>query len=677
MTQNNDFQLDPWSQFLVDEVKTQSMRHTSKKSQSHSVGPEKKWFENTSGVANTTHNDKDLELENILKLTEEAWDNVPLVVSDSIRSVVKEVQGMRSELVNVKNQLRVKENLIETMKEERKTFIADTTDALLGMENKLNAKPSISFVNACLNTKANKSDIYSMISPPPPIKLEALNERFATIEKKQKELLEKISDQSKRYCSVKMHRVLEHEIKILRNSIADNALDDQERCQNYEKRLEKLAQKGKKTYSGLTHLSTAMKALNKKLTNGDGELDEKRASKLKSQIQSIVDYMLKDSVDVLVQQIKENDENSNKKLAILIRDEVMSDTKQYVMDQIRKEQKVRGNIEEDIEDLRKSMKEAKSAHIDAVQKIEELGKEVIAEKHQLRQAKVSIHHQHEEFKMQMQKFKEESAEGIHKAVKEIHIVNNHTRDLPTRIASLHQMHSSSEKQLIDLEERLEKSTSKFEKIIDNIRRSVYTATRKVSTALKKEDCLEMIQKAVTPKVEFLDKRLTSHKKSFSKFAKNADVRKLTKKLNLSLKEVSEVTALVNNEKDNGKQINYADINEIKSQICDIEKLVSDHIQENSLETKRIDDEVVSLQDQLKSILRHGTRRLPEDDKTLPSEKGDVREKQLSTAFEQNVVGDYDGVNHRKETDLIIHSLRSQKTVLEQRLREMLNEPEQL
>ena len=44
MTQNNDFQLDPWSQFLVDEVKTQSMRHTSKKSQSHSVGPEKKWF---------------------------------------------------------------------------------------------------------------------------------------------------------------------------------------------------------------------------------------------------------------------------------------------------------------------------------------------------------------------------------------------------------------------------------------------------------------------------------------------------------------------------------------------------------------------------------------------------------------------------------------------------------
>ena len=171
----------------------------------------------------------------------------------------------------------MKENLIETMKEERKTFIADTTDALLGMENKLNAKPSISFVNACLNTKANKSDIYSMISPPPPIKLEALNERFATIEKKkQKELLEKISDQSKRYCSVKMHRVLEHEIKILRNSIADNALDDQERCQNYEKRLEKLAQKGKKTYSGLTHLSTAMKALNKKLTNGDGELDEKR-----------------------------------------------------------------------------------------------------------------------------------------------------------------------------------------------------------------------------------------------------------------------------------------------------------------------------------------------------------------------------------------------------------------
>ena len=86
---------------------------------------------------------------------------------------------------------------------------------------------------------------------------------------------------------------------------------------------------------------------------------------------------------------------------------------------------------------------------------------------------------------------------------------------------------------------------------------------------------------------------------------------------------------------------------------------------------------MSLQDQLKSILRHGTRRLPEDDKTLPSEKGDVREKQLSTAFEQNVVGDYDGVNHRKETDLIIHSLRSQKTVLEQRLREMLNEPEQL
>ena len=228
------------------------------------------------------------------------------------------------------------------------------------------------------------------------------------------------------------------------------------------------------------------------------------------------------------------------------------------------------------------MKEAKSANIDAVQKIEELRKEVIAEKHQLRQAKVSIHHQHEEFKVQMQKFKEESAEGIHKAAKEIHIVNNHTRDLPNQIANLHQMHSSSEKELIDLEERLEKSTSKFEKLIDNIRRSVYTATRKVNTAMKKEDCLEMIQKALTPKVEFLDKRLTSHKKSFSKFAKNADVRKLTKKLTLSLKEVSEVTALVNNEKDNGKQIDYADIDEIKSQICDIEKLVSDHIQENSL-----------------------------------------------------------------------------------------------
>ena len=136
------------------------------------------------------------------------------------------------------------------MKEERKTFIADTRDSLLGMENKLNAKPSISFVNACLNTKANKSDIYSMISPPPPIKLEALNQRFATIEKKQKELLEQISDQKKSYCSVKMYKVLEHEIKILRNSLADNTLDDQERCQNYEKRLEKLTQKGKKTYSG-------------------------------------------------------------------------------------------------------------------------------------------------------------------------------------------------------------------------------------------------------------------------------------------------------------------------------------------------------------------------------------------------------------------------------------------
>ena len=84
-----------------------------------------------------------------------------------------------------------------------------------------------------------------------------------------------------------------------------------------------------------------------------------------------------------------------------------------------------------------------------------------------------------------------------------------------------------------------------------------------------------------------------------------------------------------------------------------------------------------LQDQLKSILRHGTGRLPEDDKILPSEKGDVHEKQLSTAFEHNIVRDYDGVDHRKETDLIIHSLRSQKTVLEQRLREMLNEPEQL
>ena len=55
-----------------------------------------------------------------------------------------------------------------------------------------------------------------------------------------------------------------------------------------------------------------MKALNKKLTDVDGNLDEKMASKIKSQIQSIVDNTLNDRADVLVQQIKENDENKKK-----------------------------------------------------------------------------------------------------------------------------------------------------------------------------------------------------------------------------------------------------------------------------------------------------------------------------------------------------------------------------
>lgn len=141
--------------------------------------------------------------------------------------------------------------------------------------------------------------------------------------------------------------------------------------------------------------------------------------------------------------------------------------------------------------------------------------------------------------------------------------------------------------------------------------------------------------------------------------------------------LSNLAALVDNENNSGKQNNNDDINEIKSQVCNVEKLVSDHIQANALATKRIEDEVEFLQDQLKSIIRRESRRVPEDEKILPSEKVDVHEKQLSTAFEHTIVSDYDSVDHRKETDLIIHSLRSQKTVLEQRLREMLNEPEQL
>ena len=400
MAQSEEFRLDPWSQFLVDEVKTQAMRRTSENIRSHSVGPEKEWFGSTFGVANKKQDDKDLALENFLQLSEEAWDNVPHVVSDSIRCVVKEVQGMKSELFTVKKQLRVKENVIKTMKEERQTFLSETREALLGMENKLNSKPTISFVNACLNTKANKSDIYSMISPPPPIELEALNQRFATIEKKQKDLLKQVSEQKKGYCSIEMYKVIEHEIKTLRNSLADNTLDDQERCQNFEKRLEKLAQKGKKTYSGLTHLSTAMKALNGKFSDLDSEAVE---NKLKSQIENMIDRTFKDRADSLVHRLRESDESSKKKLTILIRDEVMSDTKQYVMDQIRKEQKVRENIEEIIEGLRKSMKDVKSANTDTIKRIEDLGKEVIAEKHQLRQAKVSIHKQQEEFNLQIQK----------------------------------------------------------------------------------------------------------------------------------------------------------------------------------------------------------------------------------------------------------------------------------
>ena len=273
-TGNNSFHLDSWSQYLIDEVKTQSEQYETDKRKSNDSATATSAYYGDVEYKNKTNNES-YNLEKISLLDKTVWENIPSVISDSIQGIVQEVQGLKSEVSTLQKKLYVKEKKITKMEEERNFYLSEARENFISMENKINTKPSVSFVNACLNTKANKSDVYAMISPPPPIDTEALNERLEKIEKKHEALVQKIAAENKIFCTLEMHQVLEHELHIVRKAVADNTLDDQARYQNCDRRLDKVEKREKKTLDGLTHLSTAMKAINQRMkekhVNSDDE----------------------------------------------------------------------------------------------------------------------------------------------------------------------------------------------------------------------------------------------------------------------------------------------------------------------------------------------------------------------------------------------------------------------
>eukprot|EP00943_MAST-04B_sp_MAST-4B-sp1_P000205 g205.t1 len=736
---DDNFHLDTWSQYLVDEVKTQSEQYENNKKKSSDTTTPSKYNDEM-------EYNKESSLDRIAKLNRNVWENIPTVISESIQDVVKQLQDLKSEVSTLNDKLKIKEKKIEILEEERNFFLSETRESLISLENKVNTKPSISFVNACLNTKANKSDIYAMISPPPPIDPEELNARLENIEGQHQKLVNKIATDNKCFPSIEMLNDVIHEVNLVRKAVADNTLDDQTRYQNYEEKLKKLADREKKTLDGLTHLSSAMKAINKKIRakHLDSNDEVGIENDLKTKIKAIVEKLWKKkkgsirTIEKAKEEDSSDDENQREERMVkLIKKRIMTDTKFYISEQITKEQKIWESTKDEVEKLRKDLNHVQKVSRNTIQQFEEMEKEFKEEKVAACKTKSSIHHVNEELRLEIQKLDGKITSEISKSSAEIQKVNNRARNIPSQIATLHELHSSSEKLLIDLSKRLDTSSKSFEKTVEQIRRGVYTVTRKMNTAIKKDECVQIIQNMLKPKFEFLDKKIVSQKKSLAKYAKKVDLKKINKRFNTTVQETDVDTA--------AGQLGKFDVvkaddtiadktNAVNKKIIDLQHKFEKHTELNELEIRKLETEISNLKEKFKETIANNHKEKQRFQKTNSNKSKNVfamynnrsavivdrndnnmaQQRAIQQQYEQNLqqqlhqkkqqilfieddgsslVSDDDvtGINadqniisekqleqrentidihHQRETDLILHSLKSHKDILEQRLREL-------
>jgi hypothetical protein len=735
---SDNFHLDTWSQYLVDEVKTQSEQYENNKRKSSDTTPSSKYNDDM-------EYDKESNLDKNGNLNRNIWENIPTVISESIQDIVKQLQGLKSEVSTLNDKLKIKEKKIEILEEERNFYLSETRESLISLENKVNTKPSISFVNACLNTKANKSDIYAMISPPPPIDPEELNARLENIEGQHQKLVKKIAIDNKYFPSIEMLNDVIHEVNLVRKAVADNTLDDQTRYQNYEEKLKKLADREKKTLDGLTHLSSAMKAINKKMKanrlDNSGEVGIE--NNLKTKIKAIVENIWKKKKGIIRTTEKANEEDSSddenqreERMVKLIKKRIMSDTKFYISEQISNEQKIWESTKDEVEKLRKDLIHVQKVSKHTIQQFEEIENEFKQEKVEACKTKSAIHRVNEELSSEIQKLDRKITAEISKSSAEIHKVNNRAKNIPSQIAALHEMHSSSEKLLMDLNKRLDTSSKKFEKTVEQIRRSVYTVTRKMNTAIKKDECVQIIQNVLKPKLECLDKKIVSQKKSLTKYAKKVDLKKINKRVKTNIHETVVDTNVVQGKFNVLKTDDTItdNTNAVNKKIIDLQYKFEENRELNELEIRKLEAKISKLKEKFNQIIASNQKEKRNFQKINSNKSNNVfamynnrpaivvdrsgtntvQQRAIPQQYEQNLqqqlkqkkqkmffmenggsslVSDEDvaGVNldqnvisekqleqqeniidthHQKEADLILDSLKSQKDILEQRLREL-------
>ena len=139
-TGNNSFHLDSWSQYLIDEVKTQSEQYETDKRKSNDSATATSAYYGDVEYKNKTNNES-YNLEKISLLDKTVWENIPTVISDSIQGIVQEVQGLKSEVSTLQKKLYVKEKKITKMEEERNFYLSEARENFISMENKINTKP--------------------------------------------------------------------------------------------------------------------------------------------------------------------------------------------------------------------------------------------------------------------------------------------------------------------------------------------------------------------------------------------------------------------------------------------------------------------------------------------------------------------------------------------------------
>ena len=162
-----EFKLDDWSSYLVQEARFQA----SKKSHNHlSAQVQESSYTNRSplsrqSIGNASNPGASNE-------TFDAWENIPLIVRQSFATVSEECQRLRDEVSELKR---------GRGKASQHNSIQNLVEAVNRLEQLVQTKPSMQFVQDCINTKANKSDIYAMI-PPQDIDKTSLDARFKAIE---------------------------------------------------------------------------------------------------------------------------------------------------------------------------------------------------------------------------------------------------------------------------------------------------------------------------------------------------------------------------------------------------------------------------------------------------------------------------------------------------------------